>query len=53
MPRLQLSLNVSDLDAAVEFYRRLFGTEPAKLKPGYAQLRHRLSAAQARPQLAR
>lgn len=36
MSRLQLSLNVSDLDAAVDFYRRLFGVEPAKLKPGYA-----------------
>lgn len=36
MPRVQLSLNVSDLDAAVDFYRRLFGVEPAKLKPGYA-----------------
>lgn len=33
---MQLSLNVSDLDAAVDFYRRLFGVEPAKLKPGYA-----------------
>ena len=36
MARLQLSLNVSDLDAAVDFYRRLFGVEPAKLRPGYA-----------------
>lgn len=36
MSRLQLSLNVSDLEAAVQFYRRLFGVEPAKLKPGYA-----------------
>jgi len=36
MARVQLSLNVSDLDAAVEFYSRLFGTAPAKLKPGYA-----------------
>lgn len=36
MSRLQLSLNVSDLDAAVEFYRGLFGVEPAKLRPGYA-----------------
>lgn len=36
MPRVQLSLNVSDLEAAVDFYRRLFGVEPAKLKPGYA-----------------
>ena len=36
MSRVQLSLNVSDLDAAVAFYSRLFGTEPAKLRPGYA-----------------
>jgi catechol 2,3-dioxygenase-like lactoylglutathione lyase family enzyme len=36
MSHVQLSLNVSDLDAAVDFYRRLFGAEPAKLKPGYA-----------------
>jgi catechol 2,3-dioxygenase-like lactoylglutathione lyase family enzyme len=34
--RLQLALNVSDLDAAVGFYSRLFGTEPAKRHPGYA-----------------
>ena len=36
MSRVQLSLNVTDLDAAVAFYSRLFGTEPAKLRPGYA-----------------
>lgn len=36
MSRLQLALNVDDLDAAVAFYRTLFGTEPAKTKPGYA-----------------
>jgi len=36
MSRVQLALNVSDLDAAVEFYGKLFGTEPAKLRPGYA-----------------
>jgi catechol 2,3-dioxygenase-like lactoylglutathione lyase family enzyme len=36
MARVQLSLNVSDLDAAVDFYSRLFGVQPAKLKPGYA-----------------
>jgi catechol 2,3-dioxygenase-like lactoylglutathione lyase family enzyme len=36
MSRVQLALNVSDLDAAVEFYSKLFGTEPAKLRPGYA-----------------
>lgn len=36
MSRVQLSINVSDFDAAVVFYSRLFGTEPAKLRPGYA-----------------
>jgi len=36
MGRLQLALNVDDIDAAVDFYRRLFGTEPAKRRPGYA-----------------
>lgn len=36
MSRLQLALNVTDLEAAVEHYTRLFGTAPAKLKPGYA-----------------
>jgi len=36
MSRLQLSLNVSDLEAAVAFYTRLLGTPPAKLRPGYA-----------------
>lgn len=34
--RIQLALNVHDLDTAVEFYRRLFGAEPAKRRPGYA-----------------
>jgi len=34
--RVQLALNVDDLDAAVSFYSRLFRTEPAKLRPGYA-----------------
>lgn len=36
MSRIQLALNVDDLDAAVGFYSTLFGTEPAKRKPGYA-----------------
>ncbi len=36
MSRIQLALNVSDLDAAVAFYTKLFGTEPTKRKPGYA-----------------
>jgi catechol 2,3-dioxygenase-like lactoylglutathione lyase family enzyme len=35
MSRVQLSINVSDFDAAVAFYSRLFGA-PAKLRPGYA-----------------
>ena len=36
MSRVQLALNVDDIDAAVAFYSRLFGTEPAKRRPGYA-----------------
>ena len=36
MSRVQLALNVSDLDAAVEFYSKLFGTAPAKRHPDYA-----------------
>ncbi len=36
MSRVQLSVNVSDFDAAVALYSRLFGTAPAKLRPGYA-----------------
>ncbi len=36
MSRVQLALNVDDLDAAVAFYSKLFETTPAKLRPGYA-----------------
>jgi|SRR5438067_9993736 len=36
MARVQLALNVADLDAAVDFYTKLFGTEPAKRRLGYA-----------------
>jgi catechol 2,3-dioxygenase-like lactoylglutathione lyase family enzyme len=36
MSRVQLALNVDDLDEAIAFYSKLFGTEPAKVKPGYA-----------------
>ena len=36
MSRVQLALNVSDLETAVTFYSQLFGTEPAKRRPGYA-----------------
>ena len=34
--RLQLALNVADLDEAVDFYTRMFGVAPAKTQPGYA-----------------
>jgi hypothetical protein len=34
--RIQLALNVNDVGAAVGFYRNLFGVEPAKQRPGYA-----------------
>jgi len=36
MSRIQLALNVTDLNAAIEFYSKLFDAEPAKLRPGYA-----------------
>ena len=36
MSRVQLALNVDNLDAAVAFYSKLFNTAPAKLKDGYA-----------------
>ncbi|WFB05771.1 VOC family protein [Streptomyces sp. LX-29] len=36
MSRVQLALHVADLEASVAFYSKLFGTEPAKRRPGYA-----------------
>lgn len=36
MARVQLALNVADIDEAVGFYSKLFATEPAKIRPGYA-----------------
>lgn len=36
MSRVQLALRVSDLEASVAFYAKLFGVEPAKRRPGYA-----------------
>ncbi|MFD9126804.1 ArsI/CadI family heavy metal resistance metalloenzyme [Kitasatospora sp. NPDC059571] len=36
MSRVQLALRVADLEGSVAFYSRLFGTEPAKRRPGYA-----------------
>ncbi|MCW2608414.1 MAG: glyoxalase/bleomycin resistance/dioxygenase family protein [Frankiales bacterium] len=36
MSRVQLALNVDDVDAAVVFYSSLLGVAPAKRRPGYA-----------------
>ena len=36
MSRVQLALNVPDIDEAIAFYSKLFATEPNKIKPGYA-----------------
>ena len=36
MSRIQLALNVDDLDTAIDFYSKLFATAPAKVRPGYA-----------------
>ncbi len=36
MSRLQLALNVSDLQESIDFYTKFFGTGPAKIRPGYA-----------------
>ncbi|SKD82182.1 ArsI/CadI family heavy metal resistance metalloenzyme [Mycobacteroides abscessus] len=36
MSRVQLALNVDDLDESIDFYSKLFGAQPAKRKPGYA-----------------
>ena len=36
MSRVQLALNVSDVDEAIAFYSKLFAAEPAKRRPGYA-----------------
>lgn len=36
LPRLQLALNVDDLERSTAFYATLFGTPPHKVRPGYA-----------------
>ena len=36
MGRVQLAINVTDIDEAIAFYSKLFSTEPAKRRPGYA-----------------
>ncbi|MBK7321956.1 MAG: hypothetical protein IPI82_05775 [Candidatus Microthrix sp.] len=45
--RLQLALDVTDLDAAIGFYGRMFDAEPARGSAGLRQLRHRVPVAQA------
>jgi hypothetical protein len=36
MSRVQLALNVADLESSIKFYSQLFATEPAKVRDGYA-----------------
>ena len=36
MGRLQLAIDVGDLEEAIDFYSSMFGTGPAKVRPGYA-----------------
>lgn len=36
MSRIQLALRVHDLDGSVAFYSRVFGQQPARRRPGYA-----------------
>ena len=36
MSRVQLALNVGDLDASIDFYTKLFKTPPAKIRENYA-----------------
>ena len=39
LSRVHINFTVSDVDAAVDFYSRLFGAEPSKRKPDYANFR--------------
>ena len=36
MSRVQLALNVSDINEAIEFYSKMFNTQPSKVRKGYA-----------------
>lgn len=36
MSRVQLALNVSNIDEAIAFYSKAFSTKPAKVRKGYA-----------------
>ena len=46
--RLQLALNVRDIDEAVDYYGKLFGAAPHKRRPGYANIRLGRATAEAR-----
>lgn len=35
--RVHVSLNVADVAKSIEFYRRMFGVEPVRVRPGYAK----------------
>ncbi len=35
--KAHLALNVNDVESSIEFYRKLFGIEPAKVRQGYAK----------------
>ena len=45
MSRVQLALNVDDLDAAITFYSKLFGSRPAKAQPAISVGQHSHRAA--------
>ena len=48
MSRVQLALNVDDLDEAIAFYSKLFNTQPAKVKEGYANRAARSTTSESR-----
>jgi catechol 2,3-dioxygenase-like lactoylglutathione lyase family enzyme len=35
--KAHISLNVGDIDRSIDFYRRMLGIEPTKVRPGYAK----------------
>ena len=49
LARVQLALNVTDLDEAVEFYTKLFGAGAGQASARVRQLRHHRAAVEARP----
>ena len=49
MSRVQLAINVSDLESSIAFYSNLFSVEPAKVRAGYANFVSGGSTPQTRP----